>query len=128
MTNVTSRNNILHVTRQTFADRTRDPQNDFDYDLFSAPFRAADGQEKHGLRGVPQFVSGYGITNGQGVFALSAGSPGFDAGAVIPNFNDGFSGAGPDLGAHEAGSTPMEFGVDAYRSDSRGEYRKTEKP
>ncbi len=119
MTNVTSRNNILHVTRQAFADRARDPQNDFDYDLFSAPFTAADGQEKHGLRAVPKFVPGCGLQNGKGVFALSAGSRGFDAGVVLPNFNDGYTGAGPDIGAHEAGSAPMEFGVNAYRSSKR---------
>lgn len=56
------------------------------------------------------------------MFALSPGSRGFDAGVALPNFNDGFAGAGPDIGAQEAGSAPMEFGVNAYRSakPSRG--------
>jgi hypothetical protein len=115
MTNVTSRNNILQVTRQAIADRARGPLNDFDYDLLGAPFAAAAGQEKHGIRGVPEFVTGFGLQSGKGVFALSATSPGFDAGVVQPNFNDGFKGAAPDLGAHEAGTAPMEFGVSAYR-------------
>jgi len=52
---------------------------------------------------------------GRGMFALAPKSPGFDAGAIIPNFNDGFVGPGPDIGAPEAGSPPMEFGVEAYR-------------
>jgi CubicO group peptidase (beta-lactamase class C family) len=86
------------------------------YDLSSAPITAADTQEKHGIRGVPEFVPGYGFQNGKGVFALATKSPGFDAGIVIPNFNDGFTGAAPDLGAHEAGTEPMEFGVNAYRA------------
>jgi hypothetical protein len=119
MTNVTSRNNILHVTRQAITDRARGLWNDFDYDLFSAAFTAADGQEKHGLRGVPEYAAGSGFRNGKGVFTLSAGSRGFDAGVVLPNFNDGFTGAGPDLGADEAGTAPMEFGVDAYRPNER---------
>ena len=116
MTNVTSRNNVFHVTRQAIADRARVAINDYDYDLFSAPFAAADGQEKHGVRGAPQYAPGFGFENGKGVFALAPGSPGFDAGVALPGFNDGFSGAGPDMGAQEAGSAPMEFGVNAYRS------------
>jgi hypothetical protein len=116
MTNVISRNNVLHVTRQAIADRARSPQNDFDYDLFTAPFMAADGQEKHGVRGKPEFASGDGLHNGKGVFVLLAKSPGFDAGIVLANFNDGFTGAAPDMGAHEAGTEPMEFGVNAYRA------------
>jgi hypothetical protein len=116
MTNVVSRNNILHVTRQAILDRARSLHNDFDYDLCSAPITAAETQEKHGLRGVPEFVPGYGFQNGNGVFALAAKSPGFDAGIVVPNFNDGFIGAAPDLGAHEAGTAPMEFGVNADRT------------
>ncbi len=116
MTNVTSRNNILDVTRQVIADRARDPLGDYDYDLFSLPVTAGENQEKHGLRGKPVYVPGYGLKDGRGTFALAATSPGFDAGVVIPNFNDGFSGSAPDLGAQEAGSRPMEFGVEAYRN------------
>lgn len=119
MTNVMSRNNILQVTRQAISDRGRGPLNDFDYDLFSAPLMAADAQEKHGLRGVPEFVPGCGMQNGKGVFALSARSRGFDAGAVLPNFNDDFTGARPDMGAHEAGSAVMEFGVNANRPSAQ---------
>jgi hypothetical protein len=111
MTNVTSRNNILFVSRQAIADRNRDPFGDYDYDLFSAPLMTGDGQEKHGLRGAPIFVSGLGLDKNKGVFSLAPKSPGFDAGVRLPNFNDGFNGAAPDIGAHEAGTAPMEFGT-----------------
>jgi hypothetical protein len=32
----------------------------------------------------------------------------------IANFNDSY--ARPDVGAHQSGSPPMQFGVDAYRA------------
>ncbi len=116
MTNVMSRNNILHVTRQAIADRAHDPLGDYDYDLFAAPLAASAGQEKHGVRGVPVYVSDSGFKDGRGIFSLSPASPGFDAGVVLPNFNDKFSGSAPDIGAQEAGAAAMEFGVDAHRS------------
>jgi hypothetical protein len=115
MTNVTSRNNVLHVTRQAINDRASDPLGDYDYDLFSASLAASDRHEKHGIRGTPVFAPGLGISGTKGVFSLTPQSPGFDAGTKLPNFNDGFNGAGPDIGAHEAGTAPMEFGVDARK-------------
>ena len=33
-----------------------------------------------------------------------------DAGVVLPNINDGFAGAAPDLGAHEVGLPPIMYG------------------
>ena len=36
------------------------------------------------------------------------------AGERIANFNDSY--ARPDVGAHQSGSPPMQFGVDAYRA------------
>ena len=33
-----------------------------------------------------------------------------DAGAVLPNINDGFAGAAPDLGAYELGLSPIMYG------------------
>ena len=112
MTNVTSRNNILQVSRQAIADRARDPLGDYDYDLFTAPLATAERQEKHGIRGAPVFISGSGLNGNKGIFSLSPQSPGFDAGLVLPNFNDGFTGAGPDIGAHESGAAPMQFGAE----------------
>jgi len=50
-----------------------------------------------------------------GVFQLAPGAPGREDGDPIPNFNDGPAtiGAGPDMGAHEAGAPPMRFGLPA---------------
>ncbi|MCX5645434.1 MAG: hypothetical protein NTZ17_12280 [Phycisphaerae bacterium] len=53
--------------------------------------------------------------DGKGQFPLTPTSPGYDAGLRLPNFNDDYTGKGPDIGAHEAGAPPMEFGIDAYR-------------
>ena len=47
------------------------------------------------------------------MYQLAPNSPGFDQGLVIPNFSDGFTGSAPDMGAHEAGTPAMKFGVDA---------------
>jgi hypothetical protein len=43
--------------------------------------------------------------------ALSAGSNAVDGGLRLPNINDGFAGANPDLGAMELGDTPPHYGV-----------------
>jgi len=41
---------------------------------------------------------------------LRPGSPPVDAGFVLPNLNDGFLGAAPDLGAYELGAAPPVYG------------------
>jgi hypothetical protein len=43
--------------------------------------------------------------------ALSATSNAIDAGRILPNVNDGYTGAGPDLGAVERGAAAPVFGV-----------------
>lgn len=43
-------------------------------------------------------------------FRLKAGSKAVDAGARLPNVNDGFSGKAPDLGAIELGATEPVYG------------------
>src|SRR6266571_4760576 len=42
--------------------------------------------------------------------ALAAGCPAIDAGAILPNINDGFLGSAPDLGAYEAGQPLPTYG------------------
>ncbi len=118
MLNVMSRNNILHVSDPKYPsikDCTgvtyHDALGDYDWDLFNGPLEAYPGAEPHGIRTVPR----YDPANGSGKFALYPRSPGFNAGVVIPNFNDNYNGAAPDMGAFEAGSPPMEFGVKAYQ-------------
>jgi hypothetical protein len=41
---------------------------------------------------------------------ILASSAAADRGVVLPNVNDGFSGAGPDLGAYEAGAGLPHYG------------------
>lgn len=41
---------------------------------------------------------------------LKAGSAAVDQGQVLPNVNDGFAGAAPDLGAHELGLPLPHYG------------------
>ena len=41
---------------------------------------------------------------------LRSGSVAVDVGLLIPNINDNFSGAGPDLGAYESGADPPHYG------------------
>ncbi len=47
---------------------------------------------------------------------MTPDSIGHDQGERLPNFNDDYTGAGPDTGAHEAGTPPMEFGANAYQN------------
>lgn len=110
-----TRNNVLHVrTSDSHSISTgKSVDNDFDYDLLSA--RYPDGQEAHGIRGRPRYAEGAGLDleTKTGSFQLAPESPGYDDGVVIPNFSDVFTGAAPDMGAHEAGTAPLEFGVKA---------------
>ena len=65
----------------------------------------------NGIFAAPVYAPGNGWTSeAGGMYALQAGTPGHDGAARIPNFNDGFVGAGPDVGAHEAGTPAMRFG------------------
>ena len=41
---------------------------------------------------------------------LGAGSPAIDKGEVLPNINDGFHGAAPDIGAFELGAPLPHYG------------------
>ena len=123
LTNVVSRNNIMSVenARRNYSVKDSNGRdNRFDYDLL--PGRTAFSnrpppQEAHGIKGTPKFAAGSGLDprTMHGSFALMPSSPGYDAGTIIPNFADRFTGAAPDIGAHEAGAPPMEFGVRAYQ-------------
>ena len=41
---------------------------------------------------------------------LKAGCGAVDAGAILPNINDGFTGSAPDLGAYELGQPLPRYG------------------
>lgn len=62
----------------------------------------------------PQYQSGNGWSSyWTGKYRLVPETPGYDDGVIIPNFNDGFTGAGPDRGAQEDGTPDMDFGTAA---------------
>ncbi|MBN2138197.1 MAG: right-handed parallel beta-helix repeat-containing protein [Sedimentisphaerales bacterium] len=111
-----SRNNIWHVFNpkghsiQERGDLCRD--NDYDYDLCSARVIPAEIHQTHGIKAAPI----YDPKNRTGQFALAPDTPGHDAGTIIPNFNDNFTGKAPDIGAFEAGKPPLAYGTEAYRN------------
>ncbi|MFL5322224.1 MAG: hypothetical protein ACJ790_21380 [Myxococcaceae bacterium] len=114
MTAVYSRNNILQNHKTNWGsldDNNNSPTNSFDHDLYNGAVNPPS-QEPNGLKGTPT----YDPANPSGVWALASTSKGFDVGVVLPNFNDGYNGAGPDIGAYESGAAPLEFGVDAYKN------------
>ena len=60
-----------------------------------------------------------GIREGKGHLWLAPDSSGRDAALRLPNFNDDYTGAAPDIGAHEANTPAMQFGADAYSPAAR---------
>ncbi len=120
LTGVVSLNNIMNVENPRRDYSVKDSEgtgNRFDYDLLPGRTAFSSPQEAHGTKGSPKFAPGAGLDPRtlRGDFALMKSSPGYDGGTVIPNFADHFAGNAPDIGAHEAGTPPMEFGVPAYR-------------
>jgi hypothetical protein len=113
MSNVTTRNNILHVKTCYINDKNKDPQGDYDYDLYQGWIKAAGKPESHGIKAVPIYVENAGLKNHSAIFHLAPRSPGYDQGIRLPNFNDHFTGIAPDIGAHEANTPPLQFGPDA---------------
>ncbi len=115
LTYTVSRNNVFHTWKNwhdAIGGKPGPVPNDLDYDLYNGVVPA--GSERHGIKGVPVYVSGNGPASGdKGMYQLAPGSPGFDAGVVIPNFNDDYKGEAPDMGAHENGTPAMRFGVRA---------------
>jgi hypothetical protein len=112
-----SRNNNWGSLRSGGLSVEIDDPVDFDYDnIVSHPdsllvhwrgeefdsleaFTGATGQEAHGLSVDPGFVDAAG-----GDYTLLAGSALIDSGEFIPGVNDGYLGAGPDIGALEFGA------------------------
>ena len=120
LTGVVSLNNIMNVEnpRRNYSVKDSNGRdNRFDHDLLPGRTAFSGSQEAHGIKGTPRFAPGWGLDPRtlSGTFALMKSSPGYDQGTVIPNFTDRFTGSAPDIGAHEAGTPPMEFGVRAYR-------------
>jgi hypothetical protein len=124
--NTITRNNILQVPAAaggsssdlplSISDTHGSDTNSFDYDLYNGRLRAVAGSESHAVVGVPTYADGVGFDpkTMTGRFSLAPGSPGHNAGATVPDFTGGYTGSAPDIGAHESGTPPMQFGVEAY--------------
>lgn len=100
--NMTSRNNIFQMRKDSdwaIRDVQKTRNNDFDYDLYNGRIMAKEGSQQHGIVGAPRYERAP-----DGRLWLASDSLGYDAGAVIPNFNDDYTGAAPDVGAVEANS------------------------
>lgn len=111
-----SRNNILHVRSSEnwcASENENNMDNNFDYDLYNG--RIPKGHESHGVFGEPVYSSnsGYNFATKTGKFQLMPNSPGSAAGEKIPNFSKGFTGAAPDMGAHQRGEPIIQYGVSA---------------
>jgi hypothetical protein len=115
LTNTVSRNNIFHVWKAHWSSISDNggggTQNDLDFDLVNGQVNAYAGAEANRIVGTPKYAAGHGWSaEGTGQYQLAPDSPGYDRGVRIANFNDGFTGAAPDFGAHEAGTPAMKLG------------------
>jgi hypothetical protein len=112
--NTVSMNNIYHLFKDGAALYQVGSGNTFERDMFNGSYGTA---VMNGINARPTYASGNGWeSEAGGQYALASGSPGHDQGARIANFNDSFDGAGPDVGAAEAGHGAMKFGLAAAGS------------
>ncbi len=135
-----SRNNLFVAANggpiwQQSSGATKDWRTDLDYDGFDwsggfafnyggnqlgslANLTSASGQESHGVRishstcfatfnvpGPPPLT-----TIPPQMMTLNPSCPAVDAGVVLPNVTDGYTGAKPDLGAYEVGAPLPQYG------------------
>ncbi|HET9578430.1 MAG TPA: Ig-like domain-containing protein [Usitatibacter sp.] len=116
--NTVSMNNIYHIWKPNSAVYQVGSDNTFQNDMFNGRF---DTAIVGGINATPTYADGNGWKAGpSGLYALKAGTPGFDGGVRIPNFNDDFQGAAPDVGAAEAGAAAMKFGLEAASAAPAG--------
>ena len=124
MANSISRNNIYHVRRTNYwsvlTGGSSVGGNHFAFDMYNG--RLENPPRENMIAGTPTYVAGHGWSSipalgggGTGNYQLASGT-GLDAGTSLPNFNDVSShqpaqGAAPDVGAHEAGTAAMKFGI-----------------
>jgi hypothetical protein len=104
--NIVSRNNIINGKSQISSSLTPMPYSTFDYDMFTVGQKNWSAEEPRGIEANPVYDS----ASTSGKFTLQSDTAGVDAGIVIPNFNDQFSGSGPDAGAQERGRSALRFG------------------
>jgi hypothetical protein len=109
--NTMSMNNIYHLWKPNSAVYQIGVNNLFQNDMYNG---SAGTAMVNGINATPAYAAGNGWSSeANGAYALASGTPGFDGAVRIPNFNDAFVGAGPDVGAAEAGAPAMKFGLAA---------------
>jgi len=112
--NTVSMNNIYHLWKPNAIGYQIGTDNTFQNDMYNG---SAGIAIISGINATPTYAAGNGWqSESGGQYALASGTPGYDQGARIPNFNDGYLGAAPDVGAAEAGAPAMKFGVAAATS------------
>ncbi|WFB36122.1 right-handed parallel beta-helix repeat-containing protein [Kiritimatiellota bacterium B12222] len=100
--NIVSRNNLLDLRKPSdwaIRDTQKTINNDFDYDMHDGKTLYKEGSGANNIISGPSYQR-----RSDGQLELKPGSPGHDAGIPIPNFNDGYVGEAPDIGAVETGS------------------------
>ena len=85
----------------TLADYTQDTDQDkhsviVDYDIFQKVMPVGDVTKIYKAEDLD--------------FSLKQGAAAVDAGCILPNVNDGFTGKAPDIGALEVGKPPPVYG------------------
>jgi hypothetical protein len=129
MQNTTTANNIFNVEKSIISELRQEENNRFLNDLCAG--------KNYGMRfvkiitpikGTPKFTSNFGLNRktGSGIFYQSPESPGYNNGVKLPNFNSNVPDGKPDLGAHEAGTPPMQFGPKAYLTELITYFRKVQ--
>ncbi len=100
--NIVSRNNLLDLRKASdwaIRDTQKTANNDFDYDMHDGRTFYKEGSGANNIIAGPTYQR-----RSDGLLELRPGTPGHDAGVRIPNFNDGYIGEAPDMGAVETGS------------------------
>jgi ribosomal protein L14 len=132
--NTFSRNNIWTAAYQGQGGRSIAENNSgsgvgctYQYDVCNTSNILLGGVASNIMSGNPTYAAGVPVAplvvnagpRAQG-YELATNSLGYNAGVVLSNFNDGFTGTAPDAGAYEAGKPLLEFGVNAYLPPSSG--------
>ncbi|HUR60316.1 MAG TPA: hypothetical protein VM029_21515, partial [Opitutaceae bacterium] len=111
--NTFSKNNIYHLWKPgKTAFYQSGTGNDISNELYNGT--PGDASIVNGIAGTPVYAPGNGwVSESGGNYQLASSSPGYDRGVRIANFNDAFTGAAPDVGAHESNTASMKFGISA---------------
>lgn len=91
--------------------------NDFDFDFTTGTYSIGSG-EANGATGVtPVFLNGvpaHSPDAPSGDYELDPTSRGYEEGEEIPNITAHMTSATPDVGAHEKGTLPIQYGTEAF--------------